>query len=214
MTATANKRSIMTLFSDKTDIYCHQVRIVLAEKGVPYELENIASDTINEDLMEVNPKGTLPTLVDRDLVLFNSRIIMEYLDERFPHPPLMPVYPVMRANCRLTTHRIQQEWYSLIDLVNKDPETDEAKKALKQLRDEILALGSVFAANDYFTSDEFSLIDCYIAPLLWRMQNLGVEFTGAGSKAVKAYMHRVFQRDSFVQSIGGSVPKHLMDDKE
>ena len=91
MTSAANKRSIMTLFSDKTDIYCHQVKIVLAEKGVAYETELVDPKGVSEDLMELNPYGTVPTLVDRDLVLFNSRIIMEYLDERFPHPPLMPV---------------------------------------------------------------------------------------------------------------------------
>lgn len=210
----ANKRSVPTLFADKIDIYSHQVRIVLAEKGVAYEIENVQTSSISEDLMEINPRGTIPTLVDRDLVLSNARIIMEYLDERFPHPPLMPVYPVLRAQCRLNMHRIQKDWYSLIDFVNKDPSTPEAQKALNQLREEILALGSVFAETTYFLSDDFSLVDCYVAPLLWRMHNLGVEFTGAGSKAVKAYMSRVFKRDSFVQSIGGSAPKNLMDEKD
>ena len=210
----ANKRSVPTLFADKIDIYSHQVRIVLAEKGVAYEIENIQTSSISEDLMEINPRGTIPTLVDRDLVLSNARIIMEYLDERFPHPPLMPVYPVLRAQCRLNMHRIQKDWYSLIDFVNKDPSTPEARKVLNQLREEILALGSVFAETTYFLSDDFSLVDCYVAPLLWRMHNLGVEFTGAGSKAVKAYMSRVFKRDSFVQSIGGSAPKNLMDEKD
>lgn len=210
----ANKRSIPTLFSEKTDIYSHQVRLVLAEKGVAYEIENIRAGMISEDLMEINPRGNLPTLVDRDLVLSNARIIMEYLDERFPHPPLMPVYPVSRAQCRLNMQRIQDDWYALIDLVNKDPSTDEAKKALKELRDEVLSLGPVFADTQYFLSDEFSLVDCYVAPLLWRMLNLGVEFTGAGSKAIKEYMSRVSKRDSFVQSVGGSAPRNLMDDKD
>ena len=210
----ANKRSVPTLFADKIDIYSHQVRIVLAEKGVAYEIENVQTSSISEDLMEINPRGTIPTLVDRDLVLSNARIIMEYLDERFPHPPLMPVYPVLRAQCRLNMHRIQKDWYSLIDFVNKDPSTPEARKVLNQLREEILALGSVFAETTYFLSDDFSLVDCYVAPLLWRMHNLDVEFTGAGSKAVKAYMSRVFKRDSFVQSIGGSAPKNLMDEKD
>ncbi|AWI51462.1 stringent starvation protein A-like protein [Actinobacillus minor NM305] len=214
MTNSANKRSVTTLFSEKTDIYSHQVRIVLAEKGVPYEIENIAPDTISEDLAEVNPYGSVPTLVDRDLVLFNSRIIMEYLDERFPHPPLMPVYPVSRAKCRLTMFRIEQDWYSLIDIVNKDPASAEGQKALAQLRDEILGLAPVFEAMPYFMSEEFSLTDCYIAPLLWRMVNLGVEFTGNGAKPIKNYMSRVFARDSFVQSVGGAAPKHLMDDKD
>ncbi|QLB20125.1 stringent starvation protein A [Vespertiliibacter pulmonis] len=214
MMTSANKRSVPTLFSEKTDIYSHQVRIVLAEKGVAYEIENIQPDMISEDLMELNPRGTIPTLVDRDLVLSNARIIMEYLDERFPHPPLMPVYPVLRAQCRLNMHRIQNDWYSLIDFVNKDPSTDEAKKVLKQLRDEILALAPVFAETQYFLSEDFSLVDCYVVPLLWRMHNLGVEFTGAGSKAVRDYMSRSFKRESFIQSVGGSAPKNLMDDKD
>ncbi|AGH38344.1 Stringent starvation protein A [Bibersteinia trehalosi USDA-ARS-USMARC-188] len=210
----ANKRSVPTLFSEKTDIYSHQVRIVLAEKGVAYEIENVQRGTISEDLMEVNPRGTTPTLVDRDLVLSNARIIMEYLDERFPHPPLMPVYPVLRAQCRLNMHRIQQDWYSLMDFIDRDPNTPDAQKALKQLREEILALAPVFSDTEYFLSEDFSLVDCYIAPLLWRMHNLGVEFSGKGSAAVKGYMSRVFKRDSFLQSVGGSAPKNLMDDKD
>ncbi|MCT8766049.1 glutathione S-transferase N-terminal domain-containing protein [Glaesserella parasuis] len=210
----ANKRSVPTLFSIKTDIYSHQVRIVLAEKGVAYEIENILPGTISEDLIEVNPRGTVPVLVDRDLILSNARIIMEYLDERFPHPPLMPVYPILRAQCRLNIHRIQNDWFSLIDFIERDPTTAEAQRALNQLREEVLALGPVFSDSDYFLSEDFSLVDCYVAPLLWRMNTLGVEFNGAGSKAVKAYMNRVFKRDSFVQSIGGSTPKNLMDDKD
>ncbi|MDO9736451.1 glutathione S-transferase N-terminal domain-containing protein [Glaesserella parasuis] len=210
----ANKRSVPTLFSTKIDIYSHQVRIVLAEKGVAYEIENILPGTISEDLIEVNPRGTVPVLVDRDLILSNARIIMEYLDERFPHPPLMPVYPILRAQCRLNIHRIQNDWFSLIDFIERDPTTAEAQRALNQLREEVLALGPVFSDSDYFLSEDFSLVDCYVAPLLWRMNTLGVEFNGAGSKAVKAYMNRVFKRDSFVQSIGGSTPKNLMDDKD
>ncbi|MCI7480405.1 stringent starvation protein SspA [[Pasteurella] aerogenes] len=212
MTSAANKRSIMTLFSNKTDIYCHQVRIVLAEKGVAYETEVVEPQVISEDLMELNPYGTIPTLVDRDLVLFNSRIIMEYLDERFPHPPLMPVYPVARGKSRLLMLRIEQDWYSLLELAEKGNDQEKAD-ALKRLKEELLAIAPIFTQTAYFMSEEFSLVDCYIAPLLWRMQQLGVEFNGAGSKAIKAYMDRVYQRDSFLQSVGESAPKNLMDDK-
>lgn len=111
MSSASSKRSVMTLFSNKDDIYCHQVKIVLAEKGVLYENAEVDLQALPEDLMELNPYGTVPTLVDRDLVLFNSRIIMEYLDERFPHPPLMQVYPVSRAKDRLLMLRIEQDWY-------------------------------------------------------------------------------------------------------
>ncbi|MFZ7159313.1 stringent starvation protein SspA [Avibacterium gallinarum] len=212
MSSAANKRSIMTLFSNKDDIYCHQVRIVLAEKGVPYEMEEIEPGSVSEDLMELNPYGTLPTLVDRDLVLFNSRIIMEYLDERFPHPPLMPVYPVSRGKSRLLMLRIEQDWYSLLNQIEQGDEA-EKEQAAKQLKEELLAIAPIFNQTPYFMSEEFSLVDCYIAPLLWRMQKLGIQFTGAGSKAIKNYMERVYQRDSFKQSVGEAAPKNLMDDK-
>ncbi len=213
MTSSANKRSVMTLFSNKTDIYCHQVRIVLAEKGVAYETEIVDPQALPEDLMELNPYGTVPTLVDRDLVLFNSRIIMEYLDERFPHPPLMPVYPVARGKSRLLMLRIEQDWYPTLEKAQNDLSDAERASALKQLKEEILAISPIFSQQTYFMSDEFSLIDCYVAPLLWRMQELGVEFSGAGSKAIKAYMSRVFERDSFLQSVGELAPKNLMDEK-
>ena len=214
MTSAANKRSIMTLFSNKSDIYCHQVRIVLAEIGVAYETEAVEPHTVSEDLMELNPYGTLPTLVDRDLVLFNSRIIMEYLDERFPHPPLMPVYPVLRGKSRLLMLRIEQDWYpTLAAAENPNATATERASALKQLKEEVLAVAPIFSQAPYFMNEEFSLVDCYVAPLLWRMQELGVEFTGVGSKAIKTYMTRVFERDSFVQSIGNASPKNLMDDK-
>ena len=214
MTSAANKRSIMTLFSNKSDIYCHQVRIVLAEKGVAYETEAVEPHTVSEDLMELNPYGTLPTLVDRDLVLFNSRIIMEYLDERFPHPPLMPVYPVLRGKSRLLMLRIEQDWYpTLAAAENPNATATTRANALKQLKEEILAVAPIFSQAPYVMNEEFSLVDCYVAPLLWRMQELGVEFTGVGSKAIKTYMTRVFERDSFVQSIGNASPKNLMDDK-
>lgn len=212
MSSAANKRSIMTLFSNKDDIYCHQVRIVLAEKGVAYEMEEIDPGSVSEDLMELNPYGTLPTLVDRDLVLFNSRIIMEYLDERFPHPPLMPVYPVLRGKSRLLMLRIEQDWYSLLNQIEQGDDA-EKEQAAKQLKEELLAIAPIFNQTPYFMSEEFSLVDCYIAPLLWRMQKLGIQFTGAGSKAIKNYMERVYQRDSFKQSVGEAAPKNLMDDK-
>src|SRR5690606_22799162 len=113
------KRSVMTLYSGAQDIYSHQVRIVLAEKGVSVDVLNVTPNEPNEDLIELNPYNTLPTLVDRELVLYNARVIMEYLDERFPHPPLLPVYPVARAKCRLMMYRIQRDWYCLLDRVEK-----------------------------------------------------------------------------------------------
>ena len=212
MSNASSKRSVMTLFSNKNDIYCHQVKIVLAEKGVAYENEEVDLQALSEDLMELNPYGTLPTLVDRDLVLYNSRIIMEYLDERFPHPPLMQVYPVSRAKDRLLMLRIEHDWYPTLANAENGTAAEQAQ-ALKQLKEEFLAIAPVFQQFEYFMSDEFGLVDCYIAPLLWKLKNMGVEFTGTGSKAVKGYMDRVFARDSFLQSVGEAAPKNLLDEK-
>ncbi|MEW8462685.1 MAG: glutathione S-transferase N-terminal domain-containing protein, partial [Candidatus Thiodiazotropha endolucinida] len=117
MAAVANKRSVMTLYSDPTDPYCHRVRLVLAEKNITYEVSDIDPLNVPEEVMELNPYGTLPTLVDRDLKLYESRIIMEYLDERFPHPPLLPVDPVSRSTSRLLMYRVDNDWYSLMDII-------------------------------------------------------------------------------------------------
>ena len=196
------KRSIMTLYSGSTCIYSHQVRIVLAEKGVNYEVLDVDPENKPEDLADLNPYNSVPTLVDRDLVLYEAQIIMEYLDERFPHPPLMPVYPVSRARSRLMIHRIEKDWYSLLKLI-KSPKAGEARKdkAKRELRDALITLAPVFSDTDYFLSEEFTLVDCCLAPLLWRLEMLGIELTGKGAAPVKAYMQRLFERESFKASL-------------
>ncbi|WP_099319550.1 stringent starvation protein SspA [Erwinia amylovora] len=196
MAVAANKRSVMTLFSGPTDIFSHQVRIVLAEKGVSVEIEQVETDNLPQDLIDLNPYRTVPTLVDRELTLYESRIIMEYLDERFPHPPLMPVYPVARGESRLMMHRVEQDWYSLMRKIENGTAQD-AEAARKQL----LAIAPLFARTPFFMSEEFSLVDCYLAPLLWRLPQMGIELLGAGSKELKGYMTRVFERDSFLASL-------------
>ncbi|MGV3345802.1 stringent starvation protein SspA [Enterobacteriaceae bacterium LUAb1] len=200
MAVAANKRSVMTLFSGPSDIFSHQVRIVLAEKGVSVEIEQVERDNLPADLIDLNPYHTVPTLVDRELTLWESRIIMEYLDERFPHPPLMPVYPVARGESRLMMHRIENDWYSLMRKVEQGS-CQEAESARKQLREELLAIAPLFARTPFFMSEEFSLVDCYLAPLLWRLPQLGIEIAGSGSKELKAYMTRVFERDAFLASL-------------
>jgi RNA polymerase-associated protein len=199
MAVAANKRSIMTLFSDTIDIYSHQVRIVLAEKGVGVEISYTDPSNLSEDLLELNPYGTVPTLVDRELVLYKSHIIMEYLDERFPHPPLMPVYPVSRGQSRLMMHRIEQDWYSLAAQIFRGE--GDVETARNELREALLSLAPVFSEMPYFMSEEFSLVDCYLAPLLWRLPALGIELTGNGSKDIHAYMNRIFARSSFKASL-------------
>ena len=189
----------MTLFSDTIDIYSHQVRIVLAEKGVGVEISYTDPTKLPEDLMELNPYGTVPTLVDRELVLYKSHIIMEYLDERFPHPPLMPVYPVSRGQSRLMMHRIEQDWYSLAAQIFRGE--GDVETARNDLREALLSLAPVFSEMPYFMSEEFSLVDCYLAPLLWRLPALGIELNGGGAKDIHAYMNRIFSRSSFKASL-------------
>ncbi|WP_406704270.1 stringent starvation protein SspA [Sodalis sp.] len=200
MAVAANKRSVMTLFSGTTDIFSHQVRIVLAEKGVSVEIEQVEMDNLPQDLIDLNPYRTVPTLVDRELTLYESRIIMEYLDERFPHPPLMPVYPVARGTSRLMMHRIENDWYTLMRKIEQSSGR-EADNARRQLREELLAVAPVFNEAPFFMSEEFSLVDCYLAPLLWRLPQLGIELAGAGAKELKGYMTRVFERDAFLASL-------------
>lgn len=199
MAVAANKRSIMTLFSDTTDIYSHQVRIVLAEKGVGVEINYTDSSNPSGELIDINPHGTVPTLVDRDLILYQPHIIMEYLDERFPHPPLMPVYPVSRGQSRLMMYRVEQDWYSIAERIMKGE--GEVAVARQELRESILSLAPMFAESPFFMSEEFSLVDCYLAPLLWRLPALGIDLSGAGSKDVKNYMTRIFERESFKASL-------------
>ena len=200
--AEAAKRSIMTVYSDNIDIYSHQVRIVLAEKGVNFEVIVVEPNNKPEDLADLNPYNTVPTLVDRDLVLFEARIIMEYLDERFPHPPLMPVYPVARARSRLMMYRVERDWYSLMKIIT-DPKVNEndLEKARKDLKDSLITLGPVFSDTPYFLSEEFTLVDCCLAPLLWRLDSMGIELSGRGSEEVNGYMERLFERESFQASL-------------
>ena len=198
MAVAANKRSIMTLYSGADDLYSHQVRIVLAEKGVTVDVLQVDPNEIPEDLIELNPYNTVPTLVDRELVLYNSRIIMEYLDERFPHPPLMPVYPVSRGQTRLWMHRIEEDWYALVERIKKG---DRAEAARKELTESLTAIAPIFGEVPYFMSEEFGLADCYLGPLLWRLPVLGIELDSRTAKDIKAYMTRLFDRQSFKASL-------------
>lgn len=198
--AVVARRSVMTLFSGADDIYSHQVRIVLAEKGVNFDVIDVEPGNLPEDLLDLNPYNSIPTLVDRELVLFESGIIMEYLDERFPHPPLMPVYPVTRGRSRLMNYRVERDWYSLYQTIISSTEA-KAKKARKELQESILALSPVFGASEFFMSEEFSITDCVIVPLLWRLDSIGVSISGRGAKPVQDYMKRLFARESFRVSL-------------
>ena len=196
------KRSSMTFYSDHTSHYSHRVRIVLAEKGVTVEM--IESDPAHPsaELSELNPYHSLPTLIDRDLVLYESKVVMEYLDERFPHPPLLPVYPVARAESRLIIHRIGKDWCGLVDSILTSRSDNVVKKSTKELRESIMGIAPIFEEKPFFMSEEFTLVDCCIAPILWRLPSLGIDIRPSKqSKPLLAYMDTLFDRESFQESL-------------
>jgi len=189
----------MNLYSSATSIECHRTRIVLNEKDIVHEVIQVDPKKIPEDLIDLNPYGSLPTLVDRDLVIYNSRVIMEYLEERFPHPPLMPVGPVQRAQTRLTLFQVEHDWYPLVEIIETKGEKAVAK-AKKDLTDSIASVAEVFTAMPYFMSEEFTLVDASIAPILWRLRHYGIELPKE-AKAVNTYAERIFEREGFVLSL-------------
>jgi RNA polymerase-associated protein len=196
------KRSSMTFFSDNTSQYSHRVRIVLAEKGVTVDLIEADAAHPPAELADLNPYNTLPTLVDRELVLYESKVMMEYLDERFPHPPLLPVYPVARAESRLYIHRIEKDWCSLVDSILHSRSENVIKKSTKELRESITGIAPIFAEKPFFMSDEFTLVDCCLAPILWRLPSLGIDIRASKqTKPLLAYMDSLFNRESFQESL-------------
>lgn len=196
---TSAKRSVMTLFSEAAGIHSHRVRLVLAEKGINVDVQHVSEHEPSEDLLEINPDNTLPTLVDRDLVLFEPSIMMEYLDERFPHPPLLPVYPIARAQCRSTMNRIEKDWLQQLHLIESGKKT-AVEKAKKTLNENLIAISPICAETPFFLSEDFSLMDCYLAPLLLRLPKYEIEIPKE-AKGLKKYMRTVFNRPSFQASL-------------
>jgi RNA polymerase-associated protein len=186
----------MTLFSTPTDPWSHRARLVLAEKGIAIELVNCDPQKLPEDLLDLNPYHSVPTLVDRDLVLYDSRVIMDYLDGRFPHPPLMPIDPVTRAQFRVALYRVERDWYGLAQDIELDRESKTAAHSRKILCEAICASAEVFKAKPFFLSDEFSLVDASIAPILWRLPYYGIELPHQAQPIVK-YMNSIFARATF-----------------
>ena len=199
MALIASRRSVMTLYSDPLCPQSHRTRIVLAEKDITVDVIYIDPLMMPEDLSELNPYNSVPTLVDRELVLYDARVIMEYLDERFPHPPLMPVDPVSRAKSRLALYHIEQDWYGMMDSFKSSSERKVAS-ARKTLRESLLSSIEVFRAKPFFLSEEFSLVDCSIAPILWRLPSLGIELP-TRAISIKKYAERLFNRPSFRESL-------------
>lgn len=198
MVSIANRHSTMLLFSEPECFLSHRTRIVLSEKDITSEILDVDLNNKPEELAEVNPYGVLPTLLDRDLVLYDSRIIMDYLDERFPHPPLLPVDPVSRAQCRLALYRVENDWYPLAQaILNFESNADEARK---QLTESIASIAPMFDHMPYFMSEEFSLVDVSVAPILWRLDEMGIVLPKQ-AQAVLDYAERLFAREAFQESL-------------
>ena len=200
MTSVANRRSMMELYSGNTCIRSHQVRFVLAEKGILTEINNVDGSVVPEDLMALNPYVSLPTLIDRELILYDSRVIVEYLDERYPHPPLMPVSPVERAKLRLGLATIERDFVEpavALDLVLGTRVENAHRKKLKSL---LTSSADLFGIKPFFLSDDFTIVDCVIAPILWRLDLFGIELSG-NQKSIYSYMERVFSRVAFKESM-------------
>src|SRR3972149_6597928 len=195
MVSIANKRSVMVLYSDTVNPVGHSVRIVLAEKDINVDIRYIQGNELPEDLAELNPYNTVLTLIDRDLVLYDEQIIMEYLDERFPHPPLLPVDPVSRANNRQLRFRVMRDLYRQVDQLTAEDEI-AAANARKEIRDNLTAIAPVFSQKPFFMSDEYSLVDCCLAPLLWRLDHYGIKLP-MSAKVVNEDARRMFERNAF-----------------
>ena len=201
--ASLSNRTSMALFSDPLDHYSHRVRIVLAEKDITSEIIDTDLDNLSSELLEVSPYAELPVLVDRDVCLYDSVVLMEYLDERFPHPPLLPVYPVSRAQIRLFIQRIEKDWCETFDNLIKGGLNDsQTKKAKQEFKSQILALSPILKEKPFFMSEDFSLVDCVIAPILWRLPLIGIELQkDTKTKPIYEYMQRVFTKSCFINSL-------------
>lgn len=196
---TVSNRSVMTLFSAPDSVYSHRARIVLAEKDIEAAVEQLDPKQHSEKLAELNPYQSLPTLVDRDLVLYDSRVIIEYLDERFPHPPMMPVDPVSRAHTRLALYRVEKDWYGLLPELEAG-EKGRRQKARQALTESIASAADIFAARPFFLSEEFTMVDASIGPILWRLPHWNIRLPKEAA-AVEQYAERLFAREGFRRSL-------------
>jgi stringent starvation protein A len=198
MVQNTRSRTVLALYSAADDIQCHRVRLVLAAKGVAYDLVQVDPAKPPEDLIDLNPYHTLPTLVDRDLTLYDTSVVCEYLDERYPHPPLMPIDPLSRARLRLASVRIERDWLSEVEHIRAGGRP--ADVARKRLREHLLAALPLFKASRFFLNPEMSLADCLVTPVVWRLPALGVEL-GREGKPIMDYGERLFHSQGYARSL-------------
>jgi RNA polymerase-associated protein len=193
---------MMTLYSATTCPFSHRCRIVLFEKGMDFQIIDVDLDNKPEDLAVMSPYGRVPVLVERELILYESNIINEYVDDRFPHPQLMPADPVMRARARLFLHRFEQELFCHIDAVETGT-PKVADKARAAICDNLTVISPVFAKQKYMLGDEFSMLDVAISPLLWRLDYYGVKLPKQAAPLLK-YAERLFSRPPFIEALTAS----------
>ena len=207
-----SNRSAMVLFHDAIGHRSQKVRIVIAEKGITCNLEILNKDDLPKEILEINPEGHLPLLVDRELSLYHSGLIVEYLDERFPHPPLLPVYPVARAQTRLILHRLEADWCEPMDIIEEESvsknEKNKSKKALEKNLNNSLSL---FNNQAFFRSDELTVLDTVIMPVLFRLSYYGIKIPSSkAAKPLNEYMERMREYKSFSDSISESEKELLI----
>jgi stringent starvation protein A len=191
--------NMMTLYSGTTDPFSQRCRIVLHEKGMDFQIIDVDLDHKPEDLAVMNPYNQVPVLVERDLVLHESNIINEYIDERFPHPQLMPADPVMRARARLFLHRFEKELFVHIDALEGNNQKN-AEKARGLVRDALLQITPVFAKHKHMLGEDYSMLDVAITPLLWRLDYYGIQMPKQAAPLMK-YAERLFARPAFSEAL-------------
>jgi RNA polymerase-associated protein len=190
----------MVLYSGTTCPFSQRCRFVLFEKGMDFEIKDVDLFNKPEDISVMNPYGQVPILVERDLILYESNIINEYIDERFPHPQLMPADPVMRARTRLFLFNFERELFVHVQTLensNKQPAIDKAKLII---RDRLTQLAPILLKNKYMLGDDFSMLDVAIAPLLWRLDHYGIDLPKSAAPLMK-YAERIFSRPAYIEAL-------------
>jgi RNA polymerase-associated protein len=188
----------MRLYSGTVCPYSHRCRIVLFEKGMDFEVIDVDQMDKSEDLAAINPYNKVPVLVERDLVLTEANIINEYIDERFPHPQLMPADPVMRGRARLFLHRFEQELYSNVNVIMQGGKAADKSRVI--IRDNLTQLAQILTKQKFLLGNEFSMLDVAIAPLLWRLDHYGIQM-GKDAAPLLKYSERLFSRQGFIDSL-------------
>ncbi len=203
MNLLTNSKSILTVISDPCSARSHRIRLIVSEKDVEADMITISlNEPLAEDLLEINPSEEIPFLVDRGMILYNERVISEYLDERFPHPSFMPVEPIIRARLRLLVHQIETTWYPIITSLEQDDLSANKRKILsKELKDSISLTSPLFKESNFLFHESISLLDCAVLPILWRLQHFKIALPEQATRNIKNYATKMFKRSGFAKSL-------------